>query len=427
LTNAGNVTSPQHSWLTVHLPDDFPLGDCPGKTTQTEALDVAVHPFAFGGGEDPVFFVQSPTDSTPFFDIHNPDNDTNLELAVIEFNAQVDNIATNQTSTVLSDRFQVQFRDEEDFLFASDSDKVNVEIVEPNLTVVKLANPTTVMPGGTVTYDVTIANTGSASAFENTFTDSLPPELMLVDQDFPVPAGCTNQSTLPGNVNVTCPELGQDMTTQLTYQAQISTTVSCNAIVTNTAKVAWTSLPGPQGTTANLTGQSTSGQSGAATPPNTAVNGERNGSSNFTPFPPGSPNPPNDYFATASAAVTVTCSSGWAYICIFKFCDRDENGVQGTDEPGLAPWKFKVVDASGTPIPWSPLETLAGGKVCVDVLAPGTYTVSEEPQAAWVPQWVQTYPDPPGTYTVSVAANDQIDLTFGNRRVDNQCEIPTSK
>ena len=87
-------------------------------------------------------------------------------MAIIEFNAQVDNIASNQNSTVLPDQFQVRFKDQADNPFASNSGTVNVRIVEPDLTLTKTANNTVV--GGTVTYVVTTANNGTADAFDVT-------------------------------------------------------------------------------------------------------------------------------------------------------------------------------------------------------------------------------------------------------------------
>ena len=61
-------------------------------------------------------------------------------MAIIEFNVQVDNIASNQNSTVLPDQFQIRFKSEAGNPFASNSGTVNVRIVEPNLTLTKTAN-----------------------------------------------------------------------------------------------------------------------------------------------------------------------------------------------------------------------------------------------------------------------------------------------
>ena len=128
------TTSPPSPWLTIKG-NESPYGLCPGPSlVDTSVLDVAVDPFVFGDGQGPIFFVQSSTDLTPIFNIYNPDNDSDLELAIIEFNAQVDNIASNQNGAVLPDQFQIRFKDEAGSQFASNSGMVNVDIVEPNLT-----------------------------------------------------------------------------------------------------------------------------------------------------------------------------------------------------------------------------------------------------------------------------------------------------
>ena len=183
VTNMGSV----EGWPTI-TGNEITHGSCPGPSFAISSPQVAIEPFVFGAGQDPIFFVQSPTNPTPITDIHNPDNDPDLELAIIEFNAQVDNIASNQNSTVLTDQFQVRFRDQAGNQFARDSGTVNVHVVEPNLTLTKTANPTTVVPGGTVTYDVTIADTGTAAPLKLHFADTLPTGLTLVNTAFPVPS-----------------------------------------------------------------------------------------------------------------------------------------------------------------------------------------------------------------------------------------------
>ena len=406
VTNMGSV----EGWPTI-TGNEITHGSCPGPSFAISSPQVAIEPFVFGAGQDPIFFVQSPTNPTPITNIYNPDNDPDLELAIIEFNAQVDNIASNQNSTVLTDQFQVRFRDQAGNQFARDSGTVNVHVVEPNLTLTKTANPTTVVQGGTVTYDVTIADTGTA-AFDINFADTLPTGLALVNTAFPVPSWCTNNSSSPGNVNVTCHQLDEvTPKTLITYQATVLTCITTT--LTNIATVTWTSLPGPQGTppgSGNPTGQQTLGPSGAATPPNTLVNGERNGSSSYPPSPPGSPNPPNDYFATASA--TVTCRpTGESKMCVTKFMDQNGNGIQDANEHGLAGWQIVVTDVSGNPVPGSPFITGPNGTNCFVVPAPATYTISEVLQ----PGWIQTAPGAPGTYTVPVVPSGSVNLSFGNQ------------
>ena len=408
VTNMGSV----EGWPTITGNQDT-HGSCPGPSFAISSPLVAVAPFVFGAGQDPIFFVQSSTNSTPIYNIYNPDNDLDLELAIIEFNAQVDNIASNQNSTVLPDQFQIRFKDQAGNPFASNSGTVNVRIVEPDLALTKTANNWVFFQGYTVTYTVSVANTGTADAFDIHFADTLPTGLTLVTP-FPVPSGCTNNSSSPGNVNVTCPQLADGTSMSITYQATVPTTVPCTTTttLTNTADVTWTSLPGLQGTppgVGNPTGQQTLGPSGAAAPSNTLVNGERNGSSIYAPFPPGSPNPPNDYLATDSVTIVVACGEG--RICVTKFQDLNGNGMQDADEYGLADWPIVFTDVNGNPIPGSPFITHPDGTICHVVPAPATYTISEVLQ----PGWIQTFPLSPGTHTVSVSSGQTVNLSFGNK------------
>ncbi|MDW8167889.1 MAG: hypothetical protein RML74_05290 [Acidobacteriota bacterium] len=112
------VTSPPGFWPTS---PNQALAQCPGPSFPISALNVAGGPFTPGAGVDPIFFVQSPTNPTPIFNIVNSDNDPDLEFAIIEFNALVDNIASNQSSTTLPNQFQVRFKDEAGNQFTSNS------------------------------------------------------------------------------------------------------------------------------------------------------------------------------------------------------------------------------------------------------------------------------------------------------------------
>jgi uncharacterized repeat protein (TIGR01451 family) len=212
----------------------------------------------------------------------------------------VDNILGNQASTTLTNRFEVKYQDafsgQQVSSPAGPSGLVNVHIVEPKLTLTKTANPTSVGPGGTVTYTVTITNTGTATAFDVVFTDTLPAGLTLVPGS--VTPSCSG-FVIGAGINVTCPQVpvapAPGSTVTITYQATVSTTVPCNTTLTNSAKVTWTSLPGPKGTVNNPTGSSTVGNSGA-------IDGERDGSDGLL-----NSGVLNDYQVQASATITVVC------------------------------------------------------------------------------------------------------------------------
>jgi uncharacterized repeat protein (TIGR01451 family)/fimbrial isopeptide formation D2 family protein len=304
VANVGIGTTPPRFWRVVSG-DETTHGSCPGPGIAPPGTtpDVATTPFVFGTGQDPIFFVESPTLPAPYFDVHILDSDPELELVIIEFNAQVDNIQSNQNGTLLANRFEVAWGAGQccSKLLSSLSDPVYVRVVEPELTMTKTASPTSTQPNGTVTYTVTIAHdtTSTADAFEVTFIDPLPTDLT------PVPGvscsgclGCTCGS-LGQNIIATCPRLNQGDTMTITYQAKVDGNVQCNppTTLTNTATVTWTSLPvnGTPPGPLNHTGQSTVGASGDP-------DGERDGSDGVPP-----PVVLNDYQAKASATITVEC------------------------------------------------------------------------------------------------------------------------
>lgn len=101
--------------------------------------------------------------------------------------------------------------------------------------------------------------------------------------------------------------------------------------------------------------------------------------------------------------------SGTAELCVFKFHDYDGDGVQDPNEPRLAGWQFVVSPPPLSPAT-NPVVTGAGGGICVPVLAPGTYTVAEIPQAGWTNTT-------PSTQAVFVVAGQPTNVVFGNTQV----------
>jgi uncharacterized repeat protein (TIGR01451 family) len=377
------------------------LAQCPGPTFPVSALNVAGGPFTPGLGVDPIFFVASPTNPAPVFDIVNNDNDPNLEFAIIEFNAQVDNIASNQSSTNLADQFQVRFKDDAGNQFATNSGPVNVHVVEPSLTITKTVSPNPVVQGGTVTYTVTIANAGTADAFDVAFTDTLPVGLTPIAGSLSFPAGCTGTLAAP-NVSVTCATIPVNGSVSIAYQA-VANPGSCPATLTNQAKVTWTSLPGPKGTCPNPTGSCTPGNSGA-------IDGERDGST--------APNLPNKYAAAASATLTVTCPPGT--IVIKKASVGGDDTFPFTASAGL-PGSFTITTTSGS-----------GTQTFSNLTTPGTYTVTElAPPAGWTFTSL-TCTDPTNNTTVSSSTativldpGETVTCTYTNTK-STACVDPSS-
>jgi hypothetical protein len=104
--------------------------------------------------------------------------------------------------------------------------------------------------------------------------------------------------------------------------------------------------------------------------------------------------------ATASVTPTPPC---FAELCVFKFEDRDGDGVHDPGEPNLAGWTIHVVDPNLNVV------TMITGALVTWRHATLTYTVSELAQ----PSWTQTYPPPPGSHTFAPSVVNS-STEFGN-------------
>ncbi|MCP9786370.1 VCBS domain-containing protein, partial [Cyanobium sp. N5-Cardenillas] len=231
-----------------------------------------------------------------FGDFINANVDPNqIESVVIEFNAIVTNVASNQAGVTLTNSMTASAG-----LTGSTVQRTAtatpLSVLEPNLlidktvAIVKTGNPgnPNATPGDTLVYTVTIRNTGTAKAFDLLIEDSLdalgpdftlsgPPTIVLSEAGAP-PA--TDSSIVSGSngladlIEVGVPELEINESVTITYRGVLSAGLAPGTALTNTADVSYSSLPGtgtPNGSGGNGTGSTTPGGSGAP-------NGERDGS-----------------------------------------------------------------------------------------------------------------------------------------------------
>lgn len=240
-----------------------------------------------------------------FGEFINTNADANqIESVVIEFNAIVTNVASNQAGVTLTNRMTTSAG-----LLGSTVQRTTtatpLSVLEPNLlidktvAIEKTGNPgnPNATPGDTLVYTVTIRNTsdspisGNATiskAFDLVIADSLdalgpnftltgPPTIVLSEPGAPpaIDSSIVSGSNgLADRILVTVPELGIGESVTITYRGVLSAALAPGTALTNTADVTYTSLPGtgtPNGSGGNGTGSTTPGLSGAA-------NGERNGS-----------------------------------------------------------------------------------------------------------------------------------------------------
>ena len=97
-------------------------------------------------------------------------------------------------------------------------------------------------------------------------------------------------------------------------------------------------------------------------------------------------------------------------ICGTKFNDLNGNGIRdarGDGEPGLAGWHINLTGAATMST-----TTDANGNFCFNNLPAGQYTIAEVNQ----PGWIQTAPQNPNTFTVTLTPGGHIQLlNFGNK------------
>ncbi len=124
-----------------------------------------------GDGNDPVFNLGN---------ITNNDSDDDLEYAIIEFNALVENVLADQDPGTRDNTFTVSWDDTANNpAFSATSDTVTIDIVEPVMEVEKSLDtplPSPLGPGATVRYFITFthASGSNADAFDVVLSDEIP-------------------------------------------------------------------------------------------------------------------------------------------------------------------------------------------------------------------------------------------------------------
>jgi len=121
---------------------------------------------------------------------------------------------------------------------------------------------------------------------------------------------------------------------------------------------------------------------------------------------------------TGANLLNSSCCDNSGSICGFKFGDTNQNGVWDSNESGLSNWTIELNGPNG---PVSQ-QTDQFGNYCFNDLPPGNYTVNEVNQQGWI----QSFPNSPGTHSISLAANQVVsNINFGNYEdpgcVEQQC------
>ncbi|MCU0477793.1 MAG: hypothetical protein MUE92_03465, partial [Chloroflexi bacterium] len=220
-------------------------------------------------------------------DLTNADRDDAIaENVTLTYRAVVLNTAGNVRGTLLRNSARPSWTGGS----AAPAAAPDVRVVEPIVTVAKVATPATGDAGDTIQYDVTIANPANANgatAFEVAWSDPIPAGLTYVPgslQQLSGPAATLSDAGAP-TLTASWTSLAQGATAVLRFRATLDAGVPSGSSYVNTAAATWTGLPGV-----------------ATTPvsPFSPVSTERTGS---TGDPGGAA---NTYRATGAATVTVT-------------------------------------------------------------------------------------------------------------------------
>ncbi len=237
-----------------------------------------------------------------FGDITNSDNDSNTEQIILEYTVQVLNTVDNNRGDVKANRVYFNYQNIDGNPQSLAAGTI-LYIAEPDLSVSKSANPT-VVTGGSVTYTTVITNNTSSHStygWEPVITDTLPAELTNVQIVSSVLSrgniDLTASSNVVGNTitvdlsSLTASEryLAPGDTITIQYTADITGQANFEQVITNTAEVEATSLPGTNGS-----GNSAQGLPGSDT-------GERLGDGSLNT----SGDAVNDLNASGSASISV--------------------------------------------------------------------------------------------------------------------------
>lgn len=176
---------------------------------------------------------------------NTPDGTVNADdQIVVQVTGVVTNAAVNTGIEVLTNNVLIQY---DTGLNVSGS--ADVEVVEPVLNVNKSGSVNSADAGDTITYTITIDNTAppsSARAFEATLSDTIPADLSFAG-NLQVVSGLapdTGPTESGGTITASWNNfpIGQSVT--ISYDVTVDTTVTPEQVITNTANIAWTSMPG---------------------------------------------------------------------------------------------------------------------------------------------------------------------------------------
>lgn len=187
--------------------------------------------------------------------VNVPDNlSTADDQIVLRVKAIVPDVAANVAGLTLTNTGQLTY--DEPSGTHTDIATAAVEVVEPNTSLVKVANTSTVVNGDVVTYTLTLHDaSGSFSqpAFDLALNDVLPDGLSLISGTIAASGSAAAPviAETSTGFSLTLSELDQNETLTVTFQALVLSTVTAGQRYTNNATLDYYSMPdaptGPDG------------------------------------------------------------------------------------------------------------------------------------------------------------------------------------
>lgn len=117
----------------------------------------------------------------------------------------------------------------------------SLDIIEPNLGIVKSGSPAEVEAGDTVSYSFVIRNNGDGIAFDVTVADPLHPDLQLVGS---ISFSGVTSGTVANFSDIYLARLAPGESLTVSYQALVLDTATHGSNLVNTATTSYDSLPG---------------------------------------------------------------------------------------------------------------------------------------------------------------------------------------
>ncbi len=165
---------------------------------------------------------------------------------IVEVTAIVVDDGVNSGLEVLTNNVMIQYA-----AGLNESGSADIEVVEPRLGIDKSSPTTTADAGDTITYTIVITNdattNSSANAFDVAFTDVIPAGLTFAG-NLSLDAGLAPDATTlvesGGTVSAFWTQFDFGQSATISFDVTVDGTVAPEELITNTANVAWGSLPG---------------------------------------------------------------------------------------------------------------------------------------------------------------------------------------